>query len=57
MRPLTAIARDLVGTGEQLVVVVDQFEEVFTSVSDAAVRSEFIESLVGALATIGKSTM
>jgi DNA-binding SARP family transcriptional activator/WD40 repeat protein len=45
--PLIAAASTLPG-GTRLLVVVDQFEEVFTHVSDAEVRSTFIETLVGA---------
>ena len=48
--PIVAAAATL-PEGIRLLVVVDQFEEVFTSIPDAAVRSEFIESLVGAART------
>ena len=45
--PLVAAASAL-SEGTRLLVIVDQFEEVFTSVTDAAVRSALIECLVGA---------
>ena len=45
--PLVAAA-SVLPEGARLCVIVDQFEEVFTSVDDAAARSAFIESLVGA---------
>ena len=45
--PLVAAASAL-SEGTRLLVIVDQFEEVFTSVPDAAARSAFIECLVGA---------
>ena len=45
--PLLA-AGSVLPEGTRLLVIVDQFEEVFTSVDDAARRSVFIESLVRA---------
>ena len=45
--PLLA-AVSVLPEGTRLLVIVDQFEEVFTSVDDAALRSAFIESLVRA---------
>lgn len=39
-------ALDSSGSGERLVLVVDQFEEVFTACADAAARSRFIRVLV-----------
>ena len=48
---LTAIARDLAAPGEQLVVVVDQFEELWTLIADAAVRDRFAELLAHAADT------
>ncbi len=46
--PLAAAA-SVLSEGTRLLVIVDQFEEVFTSVPDAAERSAFIECLVGAV--------
>jgi DNA-binding SARP family transcriptional activator/WD40 repeat protein len=45
--PLVAVAAVL-PAGTRLLVIVDQFEEVFTSVADAEVRTAFITSLVDA---------
>ncbi|TCO53729.1 helix-turn-helix domain-containing protein [Actinocrispum wychmicini] len=39
---------DHVGAADDLVIVVDQFEEVFTVCTDTAERAEFIDSLLGA---------
>jgi len=47
---LTAIARDLAGPGEQLVVVVDQFEELWTLIADTGVRDRFADLLAHAAA-------
>ena len=47
---LTAIARDLAAPGEQLVVVVDQFEELWTLTADTAARDRFAELLAHAAA-------
>ncbi|HEY5629561.1 MAG TPA: BTAD domain-containing putative transcriptional regulator, partial [Candidatus Limnocylindrales bacterium] len=45
--PLAA-ATSVLPEGDRLLVVVDQFEELFTSVEDAATRAAFIAALVGA---------
>jgi WD40 repeat protein/class 3 adenylate cyclase len=46
-RPLRA-TRDVLGTGERLVVVIDQFEEVFTLCTDANERAAFLSAIVEA---------
>ena len=45
--PLVAAA-SVLPEGTRLLVIVDQFEEVFTSVDDSGVRSAFLGSLLGA---------
>ncbi|MET0737294.1 MAG: BTAD domain-containing putative transcriptional regulator, partial [Acidimicrobiales bacterium] len=45
---LVAVARDLVAAGEQLVLVVDQFEELWTLVPDVAARDLFADLLAHA---------
>ena len=45
---LVAIAADLVAAGERVVLVVDQFEELWTLVDSDAVRDRFAELLVRA---------
>ena len=45
---LVAVARDLVAAGEQLVLVVDQFEELWTLVPDVAARDRFADLLAHA---------
>ena len=47
-RTRSLAAASVLPEGTRLLVIVDQFEEVFTSVDDAAARSAFLESLVGA---------
>ena len=42
--------------GTRLVVVVDQFEELFTLCGDAAERNAFIDALVGAATRPGSTT-
>ena len=49
-RTRSLAAASVLPEGTRLLVIVDQFEEVFTSVDDAATRSAFLESLVGAVA-------
>ena len=45
---LVAAAGDLVGPGEQLVLIVDQFEELWTLVADVAARDRFADLLAHA---------
>ena len=45
-----ALLRLLPSDGSELVLVVDQFEEVFTLVEDEAVRTHFLESIESAVA-------
>ena len=45
--PLLAAA-SVLPEGTRLLLIVDQFEEVFTTVDDAAARTAFLESVVGA---------
>ncbi len=45
---LLTVATDLVAEGEQLVIVVDQFEELWTSVDSDATRDHFVELLATA---------
>jgi WD40 repeat protein/DNA-binding SARP family transcriptional activator len=44
-----AVKRVLPGPDAELVIVVDQFEELFTLVDDEGIRSRFMDAIVGAI--------
>ena len=56
LRRLTELLAAADGTQRtaQLVIVIDQFEEVFTSCADAAEREKFIDALHGLATRVGK---
>ncbi|MDP8957018.1 MAG: adenylate/guanylate cyclase domain-containing protein, partial [Actinomycetota bacterium] len=48
-RELAPVVDDVVSPGSELLLVIDQFEEVFTLVEEEAQRTEFLEMLQGAV--------